>query len=102
MGGLTGRAISGDEIVERGLKDAIIDRAHDNVPDGDMRDAARLRYRFQMHIPPCPSSRAIPIASSAVGSGFATRTRCRSRGPVRVSAARSRGHAESPSTPLVP
>src|SRR5262245_15122429 len=52
MGALAGRWIGRDEIVERGLMDAIIDRAHNNVPDRDMRDAARLSDRLQLDIPP--------------------------------------------------
>src|ERR1700733_1958515 len=99
MGALASRAISRDEIVERGLKDAVIDRAHDNVPDGDMRDAAWLTGRLQVDTPPLHSLGHFR---------FASHRRCAStlRSLVAVSpavtAARTRDRAESLSTLLVP
>src|ERR1700683_5833826 len=71
MGALAGRAILSDEIVKRRLIDAVIDCAHDDAPDGDVRDAARLSDRLHVDMPPLPPLSATVIASAAVGSGFA-------------------------------
>ena len=50
MGALAGCPIGRDQIVERDGMDAVIDRAHDNVPDGNVRDAAWLSGRLHVDI----------------------------------------------------
>src|SRR5271169_6059255 len=86
--------------------DAVIDHAHDNVADGDVMNAARLRDRLHVDMSPLPPSNAFDLrligrrklfARSAPNSRSLT-----GRGPIPVSAARTRDRAENPATPLVP